>query len=133
MRSGVVLLGTFIAVVVAAVPVGMFLIGSPGQQRLRHLDEARAADLRSLASEIAAYVRTHHALPQTVDAAKRPGVAIPRDPLSNQPYVYEVIDTTHYRLCAVFQTAATDVRAFEGQEAHHGKGRTCFAYEVKLK
>ncbi|MDE2334904.1 MAG: hypothetical protein KGK10_10245 [Rhodospirillales bacterium] len=132
MRSGAVLLAAFIAVVAASVVVGLFLIGSPGEQRLRRLDDARVTDLQNLSGEIAAYVRTHHALPPTVEAASRPGYAIPRDPVSRQPYGYDVIDATHYRLCAVFQTAAADVAVYEGREAHHGKGQTCFTYEVKL-
>ncbi len=127
-----VLLGGVTAVVIAAVAASLIVIGSPEKQRQRHLDEVRSGDLGRIVNEVRAYFSSYKALPPTLDAlVLRPGREVPKDPVTRAPYEYAVLGPVRYRLCADFQLKAEYAWSGRREEWRHGKGHTCFEYEIE--
>lgn len=122
----------------ATIGAAIWVMGGPGAQRERRLDERRIGDLRDLQSSIEQYHRDHDRVPPDLATlAGQPGVALPlSDPITGQTYVYVVEAADRYRLCATF---ATDT-ARDGQRGYgfdtdwaHGTGNTCFQRRIKAE
>lgn len=120
--------------VVAAVAAALVLLGSPRLARLHRLDDQRLSALQALTNTVDAYLRTHGALPDTLDqlAADQAWLAPSalRDPETGAPYGYRRTGPAAYQLCARFATA-TD----EDSPVHwrHGPGRACFSQTTSAK
>ena len=117
-------------VFVAAVGVGLYLAGSPGEQRLVRFDQQRVLHLTEIRKSIDEYWRTHRALPARVDEDVI-GITmprVPRDPETDAEYEYELRGDDAYRLCAVFSRASADHMADEFWA--HDAGRHCFDFQV---
>lgn len=124
----------------AAVIAGIGVIGTPMQLRAKRLDVQRVVDLRALMDSVDRYWFQHKSLPHDMadlDALKRNK----RDPDSGKLYAYVVVDPTHYRLCARFDTATDPDVPQPYDPAHvlmpsndpawrHPRGRTCFERQV---
>jgi len=128
-----ILLGVVILAVIGAVAYGIFLTGSPSQQRSVRSDQRRISDLQGISYAIDSYLQTNKQLPGNLDELRAPQyyVSSIKDPLTDEPYEYRVIGDTSYELCAVFQTdssqqAAEFPRPFSETVWEHGKGRACF-------
>ncbi|MFQ6026970.1 MAG: hypothetical protein ACE5Q6_05570 [Dehalococcoidia bacterium] len=128
--------GVVVAVVVAAVGVGIFFSGSPGGQRLVRFDERRVSDLQDISVAINRYWENNEQLPESLENLKVPEyfVRSVRDPATEEPYEYGVLEPSLYQLCAVFQTDVSARRRdfdtpFSQQVWDHGVGRTCFDLE----
>jgi len=119
----------------AAIVAGMAVIGSPGAQRERALDDRRSADLNSLVRDLTAYRDRHKALPATLAVlAQEPGLR-PRtqDPQTNAEYEYRVIDAKAFELCAVFAQESGEQHAYfsDADRWRHGAGRHCFQRKMQ--
>lgn len=119
-----------IVAVVAAVVAALWLLGSPGEQRLLRLDERRVADLRQLALTITARWNERHVLPggvaELVDG--RYLSVVPVDPSRRVPYEYRATAERRFELCATFDRAA---RARDASDFwYHDAGHRCFAFDV---
>ncbi len=116
---------------VAAVMAGLNLAGSPGEARLRRLDERRVSDLQHLASAVDAARMREGRLPATLSALESRGVpgTARRDPATGVPYDYRLVDEDRYELCAVF-----DRDGGEGAGAvwAHPAGRQCFTLAARV-
>ncbi|MDE2764538.1 MAG: hypothetical protein OXQ94_07135 [Gemmatimonadota bacterium] len=99
-----IVLGAAVAAVVAAVAAGLFILGSPAQERERRIDDRRAADLHAIAAAADLYRSRHSRLPASLDElAAEPGMRInTRDPATEQAYGYQVLDSARYEVCATF-------------------------------
>lgn len=121
-------------VVIATVVAAIAVIGSPSRQRLLRLDERRVNDLEAIASQVRAYREQHDSMPASlVTLSAEPGVRVPRDPASAQPYGYEALGGADYRLCARFDTDTADSDAQTSPRAAawvHGAGPQCFRRRV---
>lgn len=117
-------------VVVATIVAAIAVMGSPSKQRLMRLDERRVVELGNIADQIEAWRNEHGHIPGSLaELAAAPGVRVPQDPASGQPYGYEVLGASEYRLCAQFDTdtaAETDPQPWRGAVWTHGIGRQCF-------
>jgi hypothetical protein len=117
-------------VVVATIVAAIAVMGSPSKQRLMRLDERRVVELGNIADQIEAWRNEHGHIPGSLaELAAAPGVRVPQDPASGQPYGYEVLGASEYRLCAQFDTdtaAETDPQPWRGAVWAHGIGRQCF-------
>lgn len=117
-------------VVVAAIVAAIAVIGPPSRQRLLRLDERRVNDLQAIQLQVEMYRSQHGRMPASLAAlATQPGVRVPRDPASGQPYGYDAIGGDGYRLCAQFDTdtaQSTDVPPWMRPTWAHGAGRQCF-------
>jgi hypothetical protein len=115
-----------IAVAAAAVGAGLYFSGSPGEQRLLRLDDARLDGLRMLAGAIDAYWNASGRLPATLaevlDAQRLQ--RLPADPATAAPYAYEPLDSDRYRLCATFDRPSSELEATGFWR--HEAGLQCF-------
>lgn len=123
------LASALVAVVLAAVAVGLYLIGSPAEARLRRFDERRVDDLRSAHTAIQGYWTARGGLPPDLDSV-RMAFANGRefkDPSTGVPYLYQPTGDSTYRLCADFaQASPPDYPAYE-TAWHHPAGHFCFS------
>lgn len=116
------------AAVAAAVVVGLVLVGTPGEQRLRRLDEQRASDLRRLVAAVDAYWNVNGALPAALEPLVdgRRLSALPRDPSTGAAYPYRPFDGSRYELCAAFDRPSVEADGFWS----HGEGERCFSFDA---
>ena len=116
--------------VVIAVLGGLYVSGSPGEQRLLRLDERRIADLVQLSAAISAYWqqsgRLPAALPVLVDGQRLR--SLPTDPQTEVVYSYEPADMNTYQLCAEFARVAQQTMSEDFWA--HPAGTHCFELEV---
>ena len=132
-----IFLGFVILAVVLAVGYGIYLVGSPGGQRLLRFDDARVSDLQNISQTIDIYWGLNEELPAALEdlqGSRLYFVRSIRDPATQQPYEYRVIDGNQYQLCAVFDTDSSqkEQRVPRPRAANvwdHGLGRTCFDLE----
>lgn len=117
--------------VVASVIWGLFLIGSPEQQREKKFDEKRISDLQGIAGSIDLYYTRHNSLPDNLDdLEKEPGISISQaDPETGTGYIYRRISSVTYKLCARFSAESDD--ALQSLWAH-SKGPYCFQRNAKV-
>ncbi len=122
-------------VVIAMIIVGVSVLDSPAQERLRRLDERRVDDMRELSYELDFYWTREGTLPPSLEQlSSEPGVFVElSDPETGLPYEYRVLSSNTYELCAVFalETAAEQDRFYKDVWSH-GPGRQCFELEVPL-
>jgi hypothetical protein len=126
---------------VLAVLYGLFLVGTPAQQRLLQFDERRVSDLQSITFAIDSYWERNENLPQTLEDLHNPLYYMQSvvDPKTGIPYEYRIVSSTGYELCAVFETDSSQTEtsrlpvAFPKENSfwHHKVGRTCFSIEVR--
>lgn len=116
--------------VAASIVAAVFTIGTPGEQRLRRMDERRERDLAGLKSAIDARYRLEGRLPASLGEIseghdwERLSLA---DPQTGAPYEYRVIDARRYELCARFARASRQTHAFD---VGHPAGRHCMRHAV---
>ena len=123
------------AIVLAAVVVGVVLLDSPAQERLRRLDERRVDDLHQLAYGVDIYWTREGHLPASL-AELSEAERIVRDlvdPATGLPYEYRVLGEATFELCAVFaRDSGTDGRDIPDRSFWlHGPGRQCFEVEAQ--
>jgi len=118
--------------VIAAVVVGLAVIGSPGEFRMRRFDEQRATDLSSISTAVRSHRLTHESLPQKLGDLQSALTYGLKDPVG-RPYEYAVKDEFSYELCAEFDTATDTLAAarFSSVFEKHGSGRQCFTQEAR--
>ena len=133
-RTGRFLLVVASIAVAAAVVAGLFVLGSPQDERRRRLDQARVTDLIALRSAIEAHHHREGRLPDSLEELARHSPLPVRmtDPAGGRLYAYEPIDSTRFRLCAEFdfETPADEMRPHVPEWAH-GAGRQCFSLVVR--
>jgi hypothetical protein len=121
-----------IALVVAGIAAGLYILGSPAQARVDRLDQRRIQDLQQIEGMVKVYWGRQKHLPNALEElSAEPGMAINgTDPVTGAPYPYRVIDERTFELCAVFQ----GVSPRDGSSPNfwlHGAGRQCFRPAVK--
>ncbi|HEY4479147.1 MAG TPA: DUF5671 domain-containing protein [Candidatus Paceibacterota bacterium] len=123
-------------IVLASIVSGFVIMGSPGSQRDRRLDEYRVNHLQSIQSEVIYYWQRKEKLPATLGDLEDPvrGFMMPNDPETDAAYEYEILAPESFRLCATFKTDSTATGKvpqpsgpYYGNETwSHGTGRVCF-------
>ncbi len=135
------LFGAACAIVVVSVVLGFFAGGTPGEERLRKFDQARASDLSQIAGGISSFASQNDRLPQSFDELKSNpqysySVSRTADPETGQEYEYRTLGKNAqgswmYELCGVFSLSTKDKQqvsryAYEfGQWTEHDAGRVC--------
>ena len=129
--------GTVVTVAVtAAVVAGIYVLGSPLDERARRLDERRVEDLSGISQAIDVYWTRQSSLPASLDRLRpETGANVTvADPVTGAPYEYMVLDARRYRLCAKFDTDSATTDGEPGRyefagvspEWQHPAGRYCF-------
>lgn len=117
-------------VVVAVAVVGVILLDSPAEERLRRLDERRIADLHEISYAVDVYWTREGTVPPSLEVLGNEERIVRElaDPETGEPYEYRVLGGNDYELCAVF---AREIDA-GGRDVpyeylwYHGLGRQCF-------
>jgi hypothetical protein len=135
-RVGPVLVLVAVAAVVAAVAVGLAVVGSPEQARLEKLDRKRLSDLRRIAQGVNVYWTRYAFLPEGLESLEDElSFEIDlSDPETHVPYPYRVLGTELFQVCATFATKCPNGHRscadWYGQQdariVEHGPGEECF-------
>lgn len=93
-----------VAVVAASIIAGFFIIGSPGEERVRRFDARRISDLQFIQSEVINFWTNKQKLPENLSLLRDDirGVSIPKDPETGAEYEYTILGGTKFALCASF-------------------------------
>ncbi len=134
---GSVLFGVAVTTVITAVVAGLFILGSPLEERARRVDDRRVADLQGIVAATDLYWTRHSRLPASLDdLTAEPGVRISTgDPASSEIYGYQPLDSAHYEVCASFERESGETSRDPARAARnlwaHGSGRQCFQLEAE--
>jgi hypothetical protein len=121
-------------VVVAAVATGIYLIGSPSEERARRLDRKRVEHLANLTRAVDVYWIRHARIPPTLDELRKEvGDSVTTiDPGTSARYEYQPLEGAAYELCAAFERDSTEAGRLDGEmEWSHRSGRHCFRREAR--
>lgn len=129
-------------VVAASLIGGLFVVGSPGTERLRRFDAQRAGDIKIISEEVfnatvgpawrnpALPLTIRQPLPRSLDEVlagarqRRPRI---NDPKTETAYEYQVLGESTFRVCASFEQARDEA----GDVAwNHPAGRHCFDFDA---
>jgi len=123
--------------VIAAVVIGVRIVGSPETARLQRFDQQRLADLQTIFREVQSLCRDAEAkdklkrvLPATLDelaTLARMEKINGADPETGLTYVYRVVNDTTYELCATF---SLDRDSDRNVFWNHPDGKHCFTINV---
>ena len=109
---------------------GLYLGGSPSEQRLLRLDERRVGDLRRLSRAVQRRwdktTRLPQGLDELVDGQKLESV--PLDPITDSRYAFEHESLNTYRLCADFSMPSVNPKPNDFWA--HEAGYQCFAFTL---
>ena len=130
------IIGASLAVaVLAVIIVGICLLDSPAQERLRRLDERRISDLRELSYAIDVYWTRERVLPSSLEELSNEERIVRElvDPETGDTYEYRVLGYNNYELCAVFalDTVIDDRDYLYESLWFHDLGRQCFQLEAQ--
>jgi len=115
-----------VAIVIAVVLSGFWLLGSPAHQRNMALDRQRVSDLEIIRSALAARYKEASTTPERLDATYTASYGAGK-PVSASPFEYHRIDREHYELCTSFlEPADADSVSYR-----HGRGRTCYRFDQR--
>ena len=92
----------------AMVVAGLVTVGGPAQGRMEQRDSERISDLRMIEDHLNCIANEQGALPSSLAPTPAgPGDVRISDPHTDAPYRYEIIDPTHFRICAEFEVKPT--------------------------
>lgn len=129
-------LGRFGAIAsVIVVIAGLFTIGSPQRARSRELDQRRARALQTISRAVELHRSQYGRLPASLDEMAPDGLsprADRRDPVTQAPYGYTVLDSLTYELCATFAIAdSLDPGSQQPSDFwRHPAGAHCFRFHL---
>jgi len=122
-----VVAGVAVALVVAAVGVGVYVVGSPAEERVRRLDDRRSQDLGNIAQQVRMFAEQNKRLPDSLQQVPALQDESSRDPVTGRPYGYRITGTDTFEICADFDRASDPERFhFTDNTWTHGAGHTCF-------
>ena len=134
LSSGSVLFGASVITVIAAVGVGLSILGSPMEERARRVDNRRVEDLQGIVGATDLYWTRHSRLPVSLDElTAEPGVRIKTaDPANSETYGYQAVDSTHYEVCASFEQESGETSSNSARNLWaHDSGLHCFTVEAE--
>ncbi|GMU25728.1 hypothetical protein KJZ71_04430 [Patescibacteria group bacterium] len=121
----------------AALAYGIYLAGSPGQERLHRLDEQRVSHLQQIASSVDSFYTQEARLPSSLDELRTSRftyLTSVADPETDIPYEYRMTADKAYELCAVFNLPTPDMPKDYGPTPdfwRHEAGRMCYVFDVR--
>jgi hypothetical protein len=119
-----------LAVVVAAAVAGLWIGGSPAEQRWLRLDEQRVFELTQLANAAERRWDREERLPDGADDLVDGQflTRLPTDPTTREPYEYRVAGPRQFEVCATFNRPSRPED--DGDFWYHEAGRRCFTFDV---
>ena len=109
MRKKLLIMIVSVCVIVTVI-AGLYIAGSPRNERLRKLDDQRVQDLQRISYAIDNYANINAKLPMDVATALTAtegvgGLPQPIDPETKKSYEYRATGGTTYELCATFASS----------------------------
>jgi hypothetical protein len=94
----------FLALLIASIGGGFFIVGTPWQARLYRYDDQKVSDLQNLQYGIVNYWQSKEMLPVTLADLVDPisGFMVPLDPQTGEAYRYQATGMYTFQLCADF-------------------------------
>ena len=127
-----------ILAVVSSVSYGIYLVGTPAEQRTLKFDQRRVGDLTDISFAVASYWEDTDRLPETLAdlQGRQTFIRSAEDPETGEPYEYRVLSEKVYELCAVFNADSASQKrefppAFSDRVWEHSAGRVCFGLEAE--
>lgn len=128
-----------IGAAVIAAGVGLWVGGTPSQERERRLDQQRIMDLQQIQSAIDGYWMQNAVLPtdltqlQTSQYAYLQNVS---DPVTGKQYEYRLAEKNAYELCSTFVTDnssdQSQIYAYPNPKLwYHAVGHKCFSLKTQ--
>lgn len=131
---------------ILAVAVGFIIIGTPWQAHQARLDTQKVNDLQSIQYQVVYYWQQKQKLPAQLSDLNDSisGFAVPLDPQTRQPYTYQALGSTSFKLCANFSAPSSPTGRgatisypepaglYGGTQDNwqHGVGETCFTRTI---
>lgn len=130
MANKLAAIGSSILVLVALL-IGLYILGTPAEERSRRLDEQRVADLLQLSRAINRNFTFSERLPANLtDVVDGQLIRqLPTDPETEAIYQYEILDSDSYRLCAEFSIASDEGNLDDFWS--HSMGQQCFDFRAQ--
>jgi hypothetical protein len=129
------LAGTAVTVAVAAAVIaGIYVLGSPLEERARRLDDRRVEDLSGISQALDVYWTRQSSLPASLDRLRpETGANVTTvDPATGAPYEYRALEGGKYELCASFEGESRETaRRVNAVFWTHRAGRQCFEREAQ--
>src|SRR5690606_13724245 len=101
-----------IGTVASAVGIGLWLLGSPAEERAARVDARRVDALSMIAAAVDVHWTRTSQLPAALAELERgggPALNTLTDPVTGAPYEYRVTaPAERYELCAIFERASSD-------------------------
>jgi hypothetical protein len=123
-----------VAVVLAALGMGVWQAGAPGQARLLAQDHQRVQDLQDIAARVQRHYVSTGSLPASLDACDdNPNTYVNHraDRVTAKAYEYRVIDATHFEVAAEFAAASAPGEDMRNDAFwKHGPGRQVFRIDA---
>ena len=127
-------------VVATTIGVAVWVTGGPLQARLEAQDEERVRDLRTIYQSVDQYYQEQKRLPATLkecDSNPRTFITDKNDPVTGQPYGYQITDADTFTLKAAFNLPSRNDRdsgysRTPGREEFwkHEAGETTFTIDI---
>lgn len=125
---------TLLTVLCLTLFYGFFLIGSPKKARLEAIDNQRVEALIGIQYQLLHFWSKNHQLPTTLNELTDnvSGFKAPTDPVTNQPFAYQVLASNRFQLCANFTLPSTNevgkrrMATFNNWNWVHPAGFYCF-------
>ena len=124
-----------VAIVAIAIVASFFVIGTPGDERLRRFDSTRVNDLSMVQNEISGFLGNKDRLPENLKELESDlgYFTVPIDPETGAQYEYKILGQYQFELCANFNTdnqgGVIYPYAYESRWVH-GVGQTCFTRTI---
>ncbi len=127
-------IGALATIVVASAAVLSIAQRPPSLQREYRFDQIRLQALLEIQRRVDNYWQKHKTLPEDLNAIRYSSTAW-HDPLTGQPYTYQVTGDGTYKLCTVFaQNSEEPQRSiYASADWRHSAGIWCFDRSVRGK
>src|SRR3989344_4942832 len=122
--------------VILAIILGFFVLGTPAEARQYRMDERRVGDLQNIQSQLTYYFQQKQSLPVELAELEDPliGFEVPMDPTTGEPYTYKRHSPLDFGLCAIFEKesraggprVAKPYGSYGGESWEHAAGEACF-------
>lgn len=134
--------------------VGIYIAGSPIENRNVRYDEIRLRDLDTIRAGVESYYQDNYQIPGTLSQllGKRIKTEMPylkkepKDPKTKKGYEYKAVGATKYELCATFDTSSESIQqrktgleetlgdysSYYGEDRSHPKGHYCFTKTISV-
>ncbi|MCF7836843.1 DUF5671 domain-containing protein [Candidatus Gracilibacteria bacterium] len=131
--------GVFIAILLTCLVAAFTLVDSPFRARELREDRERLSELQQISYAITDFYNQNSALPQNLETLVEDSKIreeVLRDPVSDEKYQFETVDSQNYKLCANFTYSNSEENPreyFVDPAWEHDSGRACFSIAISEK